>query len=65
MIFFLISYLLQVWAGPLTGYRIALLLFNRGSGPALVTAHWDDIGIPPNSVVEARDLWEVLLVNLS
>ncbi|GMY18570.1 alpha-galactosidase 1-like [Fagus crenata] len=48
----------EVWAGPLTGYRIALLLFNRGSGPALVTAHWDDIGIPPNSVVEARDLWE-------
>lgn len=49
----------QVWAGPLTGYRVALLLVNRGPWRVSITADWDDIGIPPNSVAEARDLWEV------
>jgi hypothetical protein len=53
------SYLQQVWAGPLSGYRVALLLVNRGPRRLPITALWDDIGIPPNSVVEARDLWEV------
>ncbi|GAY47495.1 hypothetical protein CUMW_104890 [Citrus unshiu] len=48
----------EVWAGPLSGYRIALLLVNRGPWRYAVTAKWEDIGIPPNSVVEARDLWE-------
>ncbi|KAB1224186.1 Alpha-galactosidase [Morella rubra] len=49
---------LEVWAGPLTGYRVALLLVNRGPWRVSITADWDDIGIPPNSVAEARDLWE-------
>ncbi|KAE8100812.1 hypothetical protein FH972_018667 [Carpinus fangiana] len=49
---------LEVWAGPLSGYRVALLLVNRGPRRLPITALWDDIGIPPNSVVEARDLWE-------
>ncbi|XP_019235682.1 PREDICTED: alpha-galactosidase 1-like [Nicotiana attenuata] len=49
---------LEVWAGPLSGYRVALLLLNRGSTKLEITALWEDIGIPPNSVVEARDLWE-------
>ncbi|KAH9746897.1 alpha-galactosidase 1 [Citrus sinensis] len=48
----------EVWAAPLSGYRIALLLVNRGPWRYAVTAKWEDIGIPPNSVVEARDLWE-------
>ncbi|GAB2284972.1 Alpha-galactosidase 1 [Dionaea muscipula] len=49
---------LEVWAGPLSGYRVALLLVNRGSTlPDNITAHWDDIGIPPKSVVRARDIW--------
>ncbi|XP_008389054.1 alpha-galactosidase 1-like isoform X2 [Malus sylvestris] len=49
---------LEIWAGPLSGYRVALLLVNRGPWRTAVTAHWDDIEIPTNSVVEARDLWE-------
>ncbi|XP_042962153.1 alpha-galactosidase 1 isoform X3 [Carya illinoinensis] len=49
---------LEVWAGPLKGYRVALLLVNRGPRRISITAHWDDIGIPPNSVAEARDIWE-------
>uniref|UniRef100_A0A7C9DEV8 Alpha-galactosidase n=1 Tax=Opuntia streptacantha TaxID=393608 RepID=A0A7C9DEV8_OPUST len=48
----------EVWAGPLTHYRVAVLLVNRGSFRAPITAHWGDIGIPAGSVVEARDLWE-------
>lgn len=50
----------QIWAGPLSSYRVALVLLNRGPSRNPITAQWDDIGIPPNSVVEARDLWEVL-----
>ena len=49
----------QIWAGPLSGYRVALLLLNRGPTRLSITAFWDDIEIPPNSIVEARDLWEV------
>ncbi|KAL9257272.1 Alpha-galactosidase 1-like protein [Drosera capensis] len=48
---------LEVWAGPLSGYRVAVLLVNRGPGPEPITANWDDIGIPPKSVVTARDIW--------
>nr|XP_028952039.1 alpha-galactosidase 1-like isoform X2 [Malus domestica] len=48
----------EVWAGPLSGYRVALLLVNRSRKRDSFTAHWDDIGIPTNSVVEARNLWE-------
>lgn len=58
-------FVLQIWAGPLSGYRVALVLVNRGPTPYLVTANWDDIGIPLGSVVEARDLWEVLIINIS
>jgi len=38
---------------------VAVLLVNRGSFRAPITAHWGDIGIPAGSVVEARDLWKV------
>lgn len=50
----------QIWAGPLSGYRVAVVLLNRGPWRIAITANWDDIGIPPKSAVEARDLWEVL-----
>jgi len=49
----------QVWAGPLTGYRIALLLVNRGPDRHNITAHWDDIGLDLKASMEVRDLWEV------
>ncbi|GMG98944.1 hypothetical protein Nepgr_000784 [Nepenthes gracilis] len=48
----------EVWAGPLSRYRVALLLINRAALRTSITANWDDIGIPPKSVVEARDLWK-------
>uniref|UniRef100_A0A803MNN7 Alpha-galactosidase n=1 Tax=Chenopodium quinoa TaxID=63459 RepID=A0A803MNN7_CHEQI len=48
----------EVWSGPLINYRVALLLVNRGAYRTSITAHWDDIGIPVDSIVEARDIWE-------
>ena len=54
---------IQVWAGPLSGYRVALLLLNRGPKRSDITAFWDDIEIPPNSIVEARDLWKVIHIH--
>ncbi|KAJ0631441.1 putative glycoside hydrolase, family 27, glycosyl hydrolase, all-beta, aldolase-type TIM barrel [Helianthus annuus] len=49
---------LEVWAGPLSNYRIVVLLVNRGPVSAEITAHWDDIGLPPKTAVVTRDLWD-------
>ena len=54
----------QIWAGPLSNNRVALVLLNRATVPHSITGNWDDIGIPENSVIEARDVWEVILIRL-
>ncbi|KEH16202.1 ion channel protein [Medicago truncatula] len=49
----------EIWAGPLSGYRVAVVFLNRGPQKHIdITANWNDIGIPPKTVVQARDLWE-------
>ncbi|PIN24325.1 Alpha-D-galactosidase (melibiase) [Handroanthus impetiginosus] len=48
----------EIWAAPLSKYRVAVVLLNRGPVRYSITAEWDDIGIPPSSSVVARDLWE-------
>nr|POF11658.1 alpha-galactosidase 1 [Quercus suber] len=48
----------EIWAGPLSGNKVALVLLNRAAVPHSITGNWDDIGIPENSVIEARDVWE-------
>lgn len=48
---------LEVWAGPLSKNRVAVVLWNRGSSKAAITAYWSDIGLKPTTVVRARDLW--------
>ncbi|XP_008800438.1 alpha-galactosidase [Phoenix dactylifera] len=48
----------EVWAGPLSGGRVAVILWNRGSSQTSVTANWSDIGLDSSAVVDARDLWE-------
>lgn len=48
---------LEVWAGPLGGNRVAVVLWNRGSSTTEITAYWSDIGLNPSTVVNARDLW--------
>ncbi|TKY69000.1 Alpha-galactosidase 1 [Spatholobus suberectus] len=49
---------LEIWAGPLSGCRVAVVLLNKGRRRKAITALWDDIGLDPTNVVEARDLWE-------
>ncbi|KAL2541182.1 Alpha-galactosidase 1 [Abeliophyllum distichum] len=49
---------LEVWAGPLSHYRVAIVLLNRGPWRTSIIAQWDDIGFPPNTAVIARDLWK-------
>ncbi|KAH1233948.1 Alpha-galactosidase [Glycine max] len=48
---------LEVWAGPLSNNKVAVILWNRSSSKAKVTASWSDIGLKPGTSVEARDLW--------
>uniref|UniRef100_A0A5B7C7T9 Alpha-galactosidase n=2 Tax=Davidia involucrata TaxID=16924 RepID=A0A5B7C7T9_DAVIN len=48
---------LEIWAGPLSNKRVALVLWNRGVSKANITAYWSYIGLKPTTVVKARDLW--------
>lgn len=48
---------LEVWAGPLSNNRVAVVLWNRGGSKAAITAYWSDIGLKPATLVNARDLW--------
>ncbi|KAL5982974.1 Alpha-galactosidase 1 [Asimina triloba] len=50
---------LEIWAGPLSSYRYAVVLLNRGPNNSTITARLDDIGIPVDTVVQVRDLWEL------
>ncbi|MQL72187.1 hypothetical protein Taro_004561, partial [Colocasia esculenta] len=49
---------LEVWAGPLSGGKVAVVLWNRGSSQATITAYWSDLGLEPTKDVKARDLWK-------
>ncbi|PUZ69921.1 hypothetical protein GQ55_2G166800 [Panicum hallii var. hallii] len=47
----------EVWAGPLGGGRVAVVLWNRGPVEASITARWSSIGLGASTVVDAHDLW--------
>jgi hypothetical protein len=48
----------EVWAGPLAGGDLVVLLFNRNhSAPVNVTAQWADLGLVAGKQMRARDLW--------
>ncbi|KAK2402317.1 alpha-galactosidase [Trifolium repens] len=49
---------LEAWAGPLSENKVALVLWNRSSSKATITASWSDIGLEPETIVDARNLWE-------
>ncbi|KAK0574030.1 hypothetical protein LWI29_017242 [Acer saccharum] len=49
---------LEVWAGELSGKRVAVLLWNRGDSKATISAEWSEIGLKSSALVDARDLWE-------
>ncbi|KAK1327079.1 Alpha-galactosidase [Acorus calamus] len=55
---------LEVWAGPLRNDRVAMVLWNRGSTRASITANWSDIGLGSSTIVDARDLWAHSTISL-
>ncbi|XP_062205361.1 alpha-galactosidase-like [Phragmites australis] len=48
---------LEVWAGPLSNNRKAVVLWNRQGYQATITVQWSNIGLSPSTAVTARDLW--------
>ncbi|XP_074582153.1 alpha-galactosidase-like [Curcuma longa] len=48
---------LQVWAGPLSGGRVAVVLWNRGDSQAMMTANWSNLGLSSSIRTNVRDLW--------
>jgi hypothetical protein len=48
----------EVWAGPLAGGDIAVVLFNRGVLPARIAARWADVGLPRDASATVRDVWQ-------
>lgn len=50
---------IQVWAGPLSGNRLAVAFWNRCSKVATITASWEALGLESGIRVSVRDLWQV------
>ena len=50
--------MLEVWAGPLTGNRIAVALLNRSPSTDTIVALWGDIGASSGVSYVVRDVWE-------
>eukprot|EP01111_Echinosteliopsis_oligospora_P002805 TRINITY_DN1438_c0_g1_i1.p1 TRINITY_DN1438_c0_g1~~TRINITY_DN1438_c0_g1_i1.p1 ORF type:complete len:510 (+),score=182.54 TRINITY_DN1438_c0_g1_i1:69-1598(+) len=48
---------LEVWAGPLAGDAVVVILFNRSPSSASITADWTDIGLEASVTADVRDLW--------
>ncbi|CAI9091857.1 OLC1v1026959C1 [Oldenlandia corymbosa var. corymbosa] len=55
----------QVWAGPLSGKRLVVALWNRCSEKVTITAAWSSLGLESSTPVSVRDLWkhEVVMEN--
>lgn len=49
---------LEVWAGPLSGNRTVVLLWNRRPKSSKVRAMWSDVGFSSTASVCIRDLWK-------
>ena len=47
----------EVWAGPLTGGRWAVALFNRLTVSAQITAHWAAFNVSSSASFAVRDVW--------
>nr|AMN14860.1 putative alpha-galactosidase 2 [Nepenthes mirabilis] len=48
----------QIWAGPLSGNRIAVALWNRCSTATTITASLEVLGLQSSIGVSIRDLWQ-------
>jgi alpha-galactosidase len=49
---------LEVWAKQLKDGSRAVVLLNRGSSPAEISAKWEDLGYPTRLSASVRDLWQ-------
>eukprot|EP00928_Gymnodinium_smaydae_P068698 TRINITY_DN51920_c0_g1_i1.p1 TRINITY_DN51920_c0_g1~~TRINITY_DN51920_c0_g1_i1.p1 ORF type:complete len:166 (-),score=2.86 TRINITY_DN51920_c0_g1_i1:17-445(-) len=49
---------LEVWAGPLSNNRVAVVLWNKSNSRATITAKWEDIGLNPSTVVRVMNVWK-------
>lgn len=54
-----LAFRVQIWAGPLSGQRTVIVLWNRCSKAATITAKWDTMGLESSTSVSVRDLWKV------
>lgn len=52
----------QVWAGPLSGNRLVVALWNRCSEAVTITAKWETLGLDSTTSVSIRDLWKVSMI---
>ncbi|XP_073305892.1 alpha-galactosidase 3 [Primulina huaijiensis] len=48
----------QIWAGPLSDQRLAVVLWNRCSKSAIITAKWNKLGLQSSISVSIKDLWK-------
>ncbi|OVA17264.1 Glycoside hydrolase [Macleaya cordata] len=48
----------QVWAGPLSGKRLVVALWNRCSETVTITVKWEALGLDTRSSFSVRDLWK-------
>ena len=48
---------LEVWSKQLADGSRAIVLLNRGTGPAKIDVRWTDVGYPPELTARVRDLW--------
>ncbi|GER50886.1 alpha-galactosidase-like protein [Striga asiatica] len=48
----------QVWAGPLSSQRLAVVLWNRCLKTATITAKWAVLGLESSVRVSIKDLWK-------
>ncbi|KAJ1384720.1 Glycosyl hydrolase, all-beta [Sesbania bispinosa] len=53
----------QVWAGPLSGNRLVVALWNRCSKVTTITASWRVLGLESGIHVSVRDLWKHKVIN--
>lgn len=58
-IIYLFFWIVQVWAGPLSGQRLVVALWNRCSQAESINVDLDMLGIESSISVSVRDLWKV------
>ena len=44
----------------LSGYRLAVALFNRGIEVVAMSASWAELGVAPGTKMAVRDVWRQL-----